>query len=69
MTLPPPGQASSNLRLPEYQAKKLYNALKISFENPMNKGTKEFANAWSNAPGVGTGYKLVICEFIIVYLD
>ena len=49
MTLPPPGQASSNLRLPEYQAKKLYNALKYSFENPMNKGTKEFANAWSNA--------------------
>lgn len=49
MTLPPPGQASSNLRLPEYQAKKLYNALKNSFENPMNKGTKEFANAWSNA--------------------
>ena len=49
MTLPPPGQASTNLRLPEYQAKQLYTALKNSFENPMNKGTKEFANAWSTA--------------------
>jgi len=49
LTLPPPGQASNHLRLPEHQAKKLYEAVKNAFENPLNKGTTEFSKMWKAA--------------------
>ena len=49
LTLPPPGQASNHLRLPEHQAKKLYKAVQEAFENPLNKGNANFAKMWKSA--------------------
>ena len=49
LTLPPPGQASNHLRLPEHQAKKLYKAVQEAFENPLNKGNENFAKMWKSA--------------------